>query len=119
MAENQEEEPSCAVCMETAGLKSHQCAVCKPDAWAICSSCEGKLLSRECPMCRGPYAPRLFHPWPFKLDFSSREALRVLPSFSLFSLFSISLYLSLSLSISLYLSLSLFLLFFWFLLFLL
>jgi len=71
-----EEEDACAVCMDTLSLKAHQCKVCKPSAWVICSGCELNILSRECPMCRGPYAPRIFYPWAFKVDFSSKEALQ-------------------------------------------
>jgi len=74
--EENDEDPSCAVCMDTISLKSHQCKVCKPFAWMICSGCEVNILSRECPVCRGPYAPRVFYPWAFKVDFSSKEALQ-------------------------------------------
>jgi len=77
-AEEEEEDsaPSCAVCMDTVPLKVHQCKVCKPEAWVICAGCELNILSRECPVCRGPYAPRVFYPWAWKVDFSSKEALK-------------------------------------------
>lgn len=72
--EEDEEEECCAVCMDTASLQPHQCKVCKPDAWVICTGCDKHILSRECPLCRAPYAPRLFYQWPFEVDFSSKEA---------------------------------------------
>lgn len=74
--EDDETAVSCAVCMDAAALKPHQCKVCKPSAWLICANCEANILSRECPMCRGAYAPRIFYPWAFKVDFSSKAALQ-------------------------------------------
>lgn len=57
---------SCAICMrnETDGqveLLPHHCSQCRSDAWKVCASCEAALLSRECPLCRASYAPKIFY----------------------------------------------------------
>jgi hypothetical protein len=42
----------------------HGCSTCKPDAWFICEECHLGRLSRQCPICRGDYAPEVLHPFP-------------------------------------------------------
>ena len=42
----------------------HGCSTCTSDGWCICEDCHDSLLSRQCPICRSDYAPRLLYPFP-------------------------------------------------------
>ena len=44
--------------------EEHGCNTCKKDAWHICEECHLGRLSRQCPICRGEYAPELLYPFP-------------------------------------------------------
>lgn len=54
-------EECCVLCLQGADekplLDSHGCSRCSKDAWKICVDCNNTRLSRECPICRGDYAP--------------------------------------------------------------
>lgn len=54
------DEACCAICFEPpveVCLNAHQCeGTCKPDGWSVCGGCNGALLSRLCPFCKGNYA---------------------------------------------------------------
>lgn len=58
-------EQSCAICFEPSTevkLLGHECCgTCKPDGWRVCKGCNGALLSRLCPFCKGDYASLPFH----------------------------------------------------------
>jgi hypothetical protein len=59
-------ESSCAICFETSSevnMQGHECEgnTCKPDSWRVCDVCNGALLSRLCPFCKGNYASLPFH----------------------------------------------------------
>ena len=46
----------CVICMDEKNIaKSHDCTVCKEDAWKICDSCKNK--SSICPVCRTSINP--------------------------------------------------------------
>jgi len=66
---NESEKPICVICMEpdceeNPLQENHSCPTCKPNAWRICEECDERCLSRDCPVCRGPYAPMELHVFP-------------------------------------------------------
>ena len=58
----------CVICMEADSdeveLLDHSCSQCTKGAWKICEGCDDGCLSKECPMCRQPYAPMQLFPYP-------------------------------------------------------
>jgi hypothetical protein len=66
--EKEEEEEVCAICLDSSDLlPSHGCNQCTATAFSICGGCHQSCLSRLCPLCRGEYAPVIFHPYPITL----------------------------------------------------
>lgn len=46
----------CVICMDEKNIaKSHDCSVCKEDAWKICDTCRDKTVT--CPVCRTAINP--------------------------------------------------------------
>ena len=45
-------------------LPYHNCPGCVRGAWDICEECDDTLLSRQCPICRKNYAPRILFRLP-------------------------------------------------------
>jgi hypothetical protein len=63
-----EDDVCCAICLESDGiLPRHGCKQCTQSAFQICEHCHQSCLSRLCPLCRGEYAPVIFHPYPVPL----------------------------------------------------
>lgn len=64
----EKEEEVCAICLDSSGLLPHHgCKQCTEQAFKICEGCHHSCLSRLCPLCRGEYAPVIYHPYPMTL----------------------------------------------------
>ena len=62
----------CCICIRTEEdndeenflLPFHNCPTCVRGAWDICEECDDSCLSRQCPICRNNYAPRILFRTP-------------------------------------------------------
>ena len=58
------EQVLCAICLGEEEVGKHSCPCCKEGAWHICETCDDMTLSRQCPICKSDYAPRVLHEAP-------------------------------------------------------